>query len=201
VFTETYRGLCQEVWNPKVTPLAALLAAVALSVYMVVVLFYYLRTVRIAQDVNRLQFEDHVRSFKDVLGEKETKDLLENKRVQQAWRDFRTRRYWANGIYGFLLIASLSAGVYYGRQLATRPAASKVSQRATTGIKVDAETNPHPWAFGSAESSACAEPLRIKQKLNALRSTFKEFSEREHGQSNSAAPRCGELAKALPSPL
>lgn len=100
--------------DPKLTPLAALLAALALAVYLGIVLFYYLPTARSAKEVQKHLFEDHIRSFEDVLGQAETKALLENARLQRARHDFQNRRNWANGIYAFLFLASLLAAACYG---------------------------------------------------------------------------------------
>jgi hypothetical protein len=110
--------------DPKLTAPAALVAAMALSIYLGVILFYYLPTVRKGQRVLKLQYEDHIKSFQDVLGEQETLPLIANERVARARTELRLRRHVATGIYAFLLVASLVAVVLYSAQVQrTVPAA------------------------------------------------------------------------------
>jgi len=99
--------------DTKVSAPAGLVAAVVLTVYLLAVVFFYLPTVRKAQEVREKQFEDHIESFRPVLTEDEVTELRENERVQQAWNDFETKRTWAAGIYVSLLVLSAAAMVFY----------------------------------------------------------------------------------------
>lgn len=103
--------------DTKLTAPAALVAAIALSVYMIAVLGYYLPTVARSQSVREAQYKEHIESFQDVLGSEETAKLLANERVKESWRDFRRKRHWATGIYVALLAASLGTAVYYALQI------------------------------------------------------------------------------------
>jgi hypothetical protein len=99
--------------DTKVSDPAGLVAAVVLTVYLLAVVFFYLPTVRRAQQVREQQFSDHIESFRPVLTEDEVTELLENERVQQAWSDFETKRTWAARIYVSLLVLSAAALGFY----------------------------------------------------------------------------------------
>ena len=99
--------------DTKVSAPAGLVAAVVLTVYLLAVVFFYLPSVEKAQEVREGQFRDHIESFRPVLTEDEMKELLENKRVRQAWNDFESKRKWASGIYVSLLALSAAAMGFY----------------------------------------------------------------------------------------
>jgi len=103
--------------DSRVSDRAGLVAALVLAVYLLAVVFFYLPTVRRVQKAREQQFADHIESFRSVLTEVEMTDLLQNRRVLQAWEYFESKRTWASKIYISLLVLSAVAIAFYLRRI------------------------------------------------------------------------------------
>lgn len=99
--------------KPQITPVAAFLASLVLTIYLGLIGFFSLPSLDETWEIRKRQYDDHVRSFQDVLGEQETQELLENDQVRHARDLFERKEDRARAIYGALFIVALLAALYF----------------------------------------------------------------------------------------
>lgn len=104
-----------DILKPDLSDLAACIAASVLSVYLGLVAFFYMPAVRQVGAIRRRQYEEHIRTFEDFLGDAETEAALQNPNVQEAWSLFDRKEERATQVYAVLFFLALFVALYYLR--------------------------------------------------------------------------------------
>jgi hypothetical protein len=96
--------------KPDLSLWAFLGAAAVIILYLSLVIFYYLRTLKQAYQLRMNQHTEYVQSFQDVLRMAEIEDFLGDKHLGRAQAVFSHKCRQANTIYLLLLILALLIG-------------------------------------------------------------------------------------------
>ena len=126
--------------KPDLSLWVGLAAAVGIAIYLILVVFFHLSTMKDAYDLGTKQNEIYIGSFKDVLSDQEIAAFKKDERLEDAKSLFVERRKWATRIYLLFLVAALMVTGITGYRLA-RPSPSQ-----STG-------SPEPTATATAASA------------------------------------------------
>lgn len=93
--------------KPEFGWLVALTASLVIGIYLSLVIFYYLETLRNAYDLDTLQHTAYIDSFNEILGETKIKKFQDDPHLKNAKTLFVEKLTTAQEIYTFFLILSL----------------------------------------------------------------------------------------------
>jgi hypothetical protein len=91
----------QNIW------ITALIISLILSLYMFLILGYYLETLKEMNELRLKQHNSYIESFKDILGEIVTKDFINDENVKESNQKFLDKWSNAQSIYLAILMISL----------------------------------------------------------------------------------------------
>ncbi|MGD0953835.1 MAG: hypothetical protein ABR985_15840 [Methanotrichaceae archaeon] len=106
-------GLVGTALDPKFNIwVTTFIVSLIISAYMLLAIGYYLETLKNLQDLGTQQYSSYIKSFKDILGEKTTKDFIDNENIKKSNDMFLKKLERARSIYELILIASLTTACF-----------------------------------------------------------------------------------------
>lgn len=108
--------------KPESTYLAGFIGSLVIAVFLCIVLFYHLQTIRRAVLNRKLQYNDYISSYSESLDEHEIADFLRNETLEKQQEFFKRRHSIAQWIYRSLLLISVIFAIIFGvLQFSTGP--------------------------------------------------------------------------------
>ena len=104
--------------KPDLSLWVGLAAAVGIAIYLLLVVFFHLSTMKRAYDLGTKQNEIYIESFQEVLSSQEIAGFKKDERLKDANSLFTEKRRWATGIYLLFLVAALIVAGIAGYRLA-----------------------------------------------------------------------------------